>query len=160
MLDKHSKFTSDRPFNAMANIMYASLFDLDEWLILINLSMGWGQTVSFGPHDQRHRTLRRLLSSALNPAAAAAYETLQSESTTALLEQIISRPLRFMHAVNEATSSFIMRLAYGYVLEKNDPFVGISREAIRYFSICTMSHFWVNWFPMSKLSALTVDGLN
>lgn len=43
-----------------------------------------------------------------------------------------------------------MRLAYGYVLEENDPFIEVSREAMRYFAICTMSHFWVNWFPICK----------
>lgn len=113
--------------------------------------MGWGRSLSFGPHGHRHRLLRRLLSSALNPTAANAHEPLQTENITALIEQIISQPTQFMHAVNEATSSFIMRLAYGYILEKNDPFIEVSREAIRYFSICTMSHFWVNWFPISKL---------
>ncbi|KAF8597624.1 cytochrome P450 [Ceratobasidium sp. AG-I] len=150
MLDKQSKFTSDRPFNVMANTMYARLFASNKRFILTNPSMGWGRSLSFGPHDQRHKLLRRMLSSALNPVAANGYESLQSENVDVLLQQILSEPSQFMHAVNESTSSFIMRLAYGYVLEKNDPFVEVSREAIRYFSICTMSHFWVNWFPIIR----------
>ncbi|KAG9087302.1 hypothetical protein FS749_003018 [Ceratobasidium sp. UAMH 11750] len=43
-----------------------------------------------------------------------------------------------------------MRIAYGYNVIDNDPFLKVTQEAVHYFGIGTTSHFWVNWFPILK----------
>ena len=114
--------------------------------------MGWGNTLSFRPHDHIHKSLRRLLVSALNTVQVRTYLPQQSESVVALIEQIHVDPSKFVKFINGTTSTFMMRTAYGYVPEESAPFVSINRGAMRYLAIGTMSHFWVNWFPIRKFS--------
>lgn len=116
----------------------------------LNWRMGWGNTLTFRPHDHTHKSLRRLLASALNPVQVRTYLPQQSESVAALIRQIHFNPSQFIKSINGATSSFVIRTAYGYVPEESAPFMDVNREAMRYLAIGTMSHFWVNWFPICE----------
>lgn len=133
MLDTQSGVTSDRPSNVMANTL-----------------MGWGTTVGFRSHDQLHKSLRRLLASALNPVEVRKYIPQQSETVATLVKQIHSDPSHFIKSINGTISSFIMRTAYGFIPEQSVPFLDISLDAMRYLAVGTMSHFWVNWFPILR----------
>ncbi|KAG8723323.1 hypothetical protein FRC09_003767 [Ceratobasidium sp. 395] len=43
-----------------------------------------------------------------------------------------------------------MNVAYGYTVLENDPFLEVTRQAIHYLAVGTMTQFWVNWFPILK----------
>ncbi|KAG8719598.1 hypothetical protein FRC08_002464 [Ceratobasidium sp. 394] len=133
LLDKQSAITSDRPTNVMANEL-----------------MGWGNTVSFSQHNRRHKQLRRLIGPALNTTAVRAYASQQQENVAVLLQAICTNPADFLRYIDQTTTRQIMRIAYGYNVVDNDPFLKVTQEAIHYLGVGTISHFWVNRFPILK----------
>ncbi|QRW10407.1 cytochrome P450 family protein [Ceratobasidium sp. AG-Ba] len=133
ILEKQSAATANRPSNIMANQI-----------------MGWGKTLTFSQHDQRHRRLRRVIGSALNATAVKAYIAQQEETTALLLRSIALNPGGFLKDIHQSVISLIMEIAYGYTVVENDPFLEVTQQAMRYLTMGTMSHFWVNWFPILR----------
>ncbi|KAG8709921.1 hypothetical protein FRC08_017892 [Ceratobasidium sp. 394] len=148
VLDKQSAVTSDRPQNVM-------LFDLCDF----------GQTVVFRNHDETHRKHRRVMASALHPAAARSYAELHSTTSAFFLRDLVNRlsvhsPIQSSAALNhsaplaaaihDAIGRFIMRMIYGHVAVEDDPILDIARRQAGFLLTGFSRHYWVNDFPILR----------
>ncbi|CAE6512419.1 unnamed protein product [Rhizoctonia solani] len=134
LLEKQTAATSGRPRGVMANEI-----------------LGWGTSPAFRKHDERHKKMRRLMASALHPAAARSYGPQHLETTLGFLRALAANPESFMDATNTAVGSFIMRLAYGYISKSTkDPLLSMVHESFRYLGIATSTYFLVNDFPILR----------
>ncbi|KAG9089817.1 hypothetical protein FRC06_001375, partial [Ceratobasidium sp. 370] len=149
VLDKQSAVTSDRPQNVM-------LFEMCEF----------GQTVVFRNHDETHRKHRRVMASALHPAAARSYAELHSTTSAFFLRDLVNRiSLRSLTshsgtkpnhsapmaaAIHDAIGRFIMRMIYGHVAVEDDPLLNIARHQAEFILTGFSRHYWVNDFPILR----------
>ncbi|KAJ1302302.1 hypothetical protein OPQ81_001119 [Rhizoctonia solani] len=134
LLEKQTAATSGRPRDVMANEI-----------------LGWGTSPAFRKHDERHKKMRRVMASALHPAAARSYASQHLDTTLAFLRAVAANPESFMDATNTAVGSFIMRLAYGYISQPaRDPLLAMVHESFRYLGIATSTYFLVNDFPLLR----------
>ncbi|CAE6512303.1 unnamed protein product [Rhizoctonia solani] len=123
ILEKQTATTSGRPREVMANEI-----------------LGWGTSPAFRKHDERHKKMRRVMASALHPAAARSYASQHLDTTLNFLRTVAANPEIFMDATNAAVGSFIMRLAYGYISQTTkDPLLGMSMISLY------VSNY--GWFP-------------
>ncbi|KAF8721962.1 cytochrome P450, partial [Rhizoctonia solani] len=131
LLEKQTAVTSGRPRDVMANEI-----------------LGWGTSPAFRKHDEKHKKMRRIMASALHPAAARSYASQHLDTTLQFLREVATNPGSFMDATNTAVGSFIMRLAYGYISKAGkDPLIDMVHESFRYLGIATSTYFLVNDFP-------------
>ncbi|CAE6473750.1 unnamed protein product [Rhizoctonia solani] len=134
LLEKQTAATSGRPRDVMANEI-----------------LGWGTSPAFRGHDERHKKMRRVMASALHPAAARSYASHHLDTTLHFLREVAVNPEFFMDATNAAVGSFIMRLAYGYVSRTTkDPLLAMVHESFRYLGMATSTYFLVNDFPILR----------
>lgn len=134
LLEKQTAATSGRPRDVMANEI-----------------LGWGTSPAFRKHDERHKKMRRVMASALHPAAARSYAPQHLDTTLNFLRTVAASPESFMDSTNAAVGSFIMRLAYGYVSKTTkDPLLVMVHESFRYLGIATSTYFLVNDFPFLR----------
>ncbi|CAE6343119.1 unnamed protein product [Rhizoctonia solani] len=134
LLEKQTAVTSGRPRDIMANEI-----------------LGWGTSPAFRRHDEMHKKMRRVMASALHPAAARSYAAQHLETTIHFLQEVAASRESFMDATNDAVGSFIMRLAYGYVSHTTkDPLLALVHESLRYLGIATSTYFLVNDFPILR----------
>ncbi|EUC60844.1 cytochrome P450 family oxidoreductase [Rhizoctonia solani AG-3 Rhs1AP] len=134
LLEKQTAATSGRPRDVMANEI-----------------LGWGTSPAFRKHDEQHKKMRRVMASALHPAAARSYASQHLDTTLGFLRAVAASPDSFMDATNGAVGSFIMRLAYGYVSKTTkDPLLAMVHESFRYLGIATSTYFLVNDFPILR----------
>ncbi|KAF8597611.1 cytochrome P450 [Ceratobasidium sp. AG-I] len=157
VLEKHSAMTSDRPRNVMLNEL-----------------AGLNRSVAFRNHDERHRKSRRVMASALHPAAARSYADLHTANSAFFLNNIMSR-LRgdirtgasreggenrisdgngqgdceaLVASIRDTIGRFIMRMTYGHVVRENDLFLAIANEVVFFITVGFARHYWVNDFPI------------
>ncbi|KAG8709920.1 hypothetical protein FRC08_017891 [Ceratobasidium sp. 394] len=149
VLDKHSAMTSDRPQNVM-------LFEMCEF----------GRTIAFRNHDETHRKHRRVMASALHPAAARSYAELHSATSVFFLRNLVNRTSRhpltsqpsaasnhsvpLAAAIDDAIGRFIMRMIYGHVAVEDDPLLEIMKHQGEFLSTGFSRHYWVNDFPILR----------
>ncbi|KAF8597618.1 cytochrome P450 [Ceratobasidium sp. AG-I] len=159
VLEKHSASTSNRPRNVM-------LFELT----------GAGDTVVFRQHDERHRKLRRIIASALHPAAARSYAELHTTSASYFLRAISARiksgatpggsttegssyidtkPMgnnseTVLESVRDTIGRFIIRMTYGHVVVEDDPILAIANRMVEFVTTGFSKHYWVNDFPILR----------
>ncbi|KAH7332899.1 cytochrome P450 [Rhizoctonia solani] len=134
LLEKQTAATSGRPRAVMANEI-----------------LGWGTSPAFRKHDEQHKKMRRVMASALHPAAARSYASQHLDTTLSFLRSVAANPESFMDATNTAVGSFIMRLAYGYISKTTkDPLLAMVHESFRYLGVATSTYFLVNDFPVLR----------
>ncbi|KAG8697140.1 hypothetical protein FRC08_006715 [Ceratobasidium sp. 394] len=149
VLDKQSAVTSDRPQNVM-------LFEMCEF----------GQTVVFRNHDETHRKHRRVMASALHPAAARSYAELHSTTSAFFLHDLVNRTtchsltsqpsapsnhsVPLAAAIHDAIGRFIMRMIYGHVAVEDDPLLEIMKHQGGFLLTGFSRHYWVNDFPILR----------
>ncbi|CAE7160460.1 unnamed protein product [Rhizoctonia solani] len=134
LLEKQTAATSGRPRDVMANEI-----------------LGWGTSPAFRRHDEQHKKMRRVMASALHPAAARSYASQHLDTTLGFLRAVAASPESFMDETNTAVGSFIMRLAYGHVSKTGkDPLLTMVHESFRYLGIATSTYFLVNDFPILR----------
>jgi hypothetical protein len=119
-------------------------------LHLTLISLGWSNAVGFHTHDERHKKLRRVIASALHPSAARSYAPQHLDSTLDLLRRVVHDPSNFIGSINDIVGAFILRLAYGYNVTKNDPLLSMVHEALGYADRGLSSYFLVNDFPIRE----------
>ncbi|KAB5588194.1 hypothetical protein CTheo_8365 [Ceratobasidium theobromae] len=127
LLEKRAGITANRPANVM----------IDEIL-------GWSGGVGFHQHDERHKKMRRVIASALHPAAARSYAPQHLETTLGLLRKVSGDPERFVQHTASSIGAFILRITYGHTVTEDDPFVRLVHEAIGHLGQAVNKHFWVN----------------
>lgn len=148
VLEKNSAATSDRPRNVM----------------LIELA-GTDRHIAFRQHDERHRKSRRVMASALHPAAARSYADLHTSSSAYFLNSIMARMKgdidtpkndkngdcdALAASIRDTIGRFIMRMAYGHIAVDNDPLLAIANEVVVFLIIGFAKHYWVNDFPILR----------
>ncbi|KAG8686093.1 hypothetical protein FRC11_009520, partial [Ceratobasidium sp. 423] len=144
LLEKQTAATSGRPREIMANEI-----------------LGWGTSPAFRKHDEHHKKMRRVMASALHPAAARSYASQHLDTTLNFLRTVAANPEIFMDATNAAVGSFIMRLAYGYISQTTkDPLLAMVHESFRYLGIATSTYFLVNDFPILRYLPRWFPGAN
>ncbi|CEL58893.1 O-methylsterigmatocystin oxidoreductase OS=Aspergillus flavus GN=ordA PE=3 SV=2 [Rhizoctonia solani AG-1 IB] len=143
LLEKRAGATADRPPNVMVK-------DL----------MGWGEGVALHAHDERHKKMRRVIASALHPAAARSYAQQHMENTLAFVRDISISPRMFKQHAANAIGAFILRLTYGHVVTKNDTLISLIHEAVHYFTLGVGKHYLVNDIPLLKYVPSWFPGAN
>ncbi|KAG8680039.1 hypothetical protein FRC11_003001, partial [Ceratobasidium sp. 423] len=99
--------------------------------------------------------MRRVLASALHPAAARSYASQHLYTTLNLLREVASNPSSFMESTDAAIGTFTMRLAYGYSPKsRKDPILALVHDAIRYAATSLSNHWLVNDFPLETYTKL------
>ncbi|CAE6357824.1 unnamed protein product [Rhizoctonia solani] len=141
LLEKRAGVTSDRPPNTMIK-------DL----------MGWSQGVALHAHDERHKKMRRVIASALHPAAARSYAQQHMDNTLAFVRNISGSPRMFKEHAKNAIGAFILRMTYGHIVTKDDTFISLIHEAVHYFALGVGKHYWVNDIPLLKYVPSWVPG--
>ncbi|KAJ1302292.1 hypothetical protein OPQ81_001109 [Rhizoctonia solani] len=134
LLEKHASATSNRPRNVMTNEI-----------------LGWGTSPAFRQHDEVHKKMRRVMASALHPAAARSYASQHLDMTLNFLRHVAANPASFLEYPNQTNGSFMIRLAYGYVArEGKDPLVTLVHDTVRYAGRSLTDYYLVNDFPILK----------
>ncbi|KAG8754619.1 hypothetical protein FRC11_006561 [Ceratobasidium sp. 423] len=134
LLEKQAAVTSNRPRNVMANEI-----------------LGWGTSPAFRQHDEVHKKMRRVVASALHPAAARSYASQHLDMTLSFLRQVAANPASFLEFPNQTSGSFMIRLAYGYVAQEGkDPHISLAYDTIRYLGLSLTDYYLVNDFPFLK----------
>ncbi|CAE7102644.1 unnamed protein product [Rhizoctonia solani] len=134
LLDKHASVTSDRPRDVMTNEL-----------------LGWSTSPAFRNHDEVHKKMRRVLSSALHPAAARSYASQHLDTTLGLLRKVASDPNSFMKSVDAAIGAFTLQIAYGYSAKtQSDPMLSLVYDAVRHVLVSLSNHWLVNDFPLLR----------
>ncbi|CAE6479786.1 unnamed protein product [Rhizoctonia solani] len=131
LLEKRAGVTANRPPNRMLREV-----------------MGWGEGVALHDHDERHKKMRRVIASALHPAAARSYAAQHMQSTVNFVRNVSVDPGKFKEHAANAIGAFILRLTYGHVVTKDDPLISIIHEALYYFQKGAAQPYWVNSIPV------------
>lgn len=138
-------------------------------------STGIDQNVAFRQHDEKHKKLRRVMASALHPAAARSYADLHTTTSAYFLNDIMDRMRGDVLTINARNNSeksksidengqcevliasirdtigrFIMRMTYGHVAVENDPLLAIANEVVLFLTTGFSKHYWVNDFPICE----------
>ncbi|QRW11146.1 cytochrome P450 family protein [Ceratobasidium sp. AG-Ba] len=149
VLEKQAAATSDRPPNIM-------MFDLCEL----------GLTATFRNQDELQKKQRRVIASALHPAAARSYATLHSATSAFFLRDLADRinalsntepaitqsshfdPL--IASIRDSIGRFIVQMTYGHVVAEDDPWLQRVREQTSFMVSGLSKHYWVNDFPILR----------
>ncbi|CAE6362717.1 unnamed protein product [Rhizoctonia solani] len=134
ILEKQAAITSNRPRRVMMGEI-----------------LGWDTSPALRQHDEVHKRMRRVLASALHPAAARSYASQHLDMTLGFLRNIAANPSSFLEYPNHTNGAFMIRLAYGYVPKKEkDPIVSLVHESVRYSTRSLTNYYLVNDFPLLK----------
>ncbi|KAF9000229.1 cytochrome P450 [Cyathus striatus] len=97
----------------------------------------------------KFKTYRKLLHSALNPRAVKEYESILHQETRTLLNNLLSAPEKFHFHIRRHTSAIIVRLVYGYQVEKeDDPYIMLVSNALNLIgSIAIPGKYLVEFLP-------------
>ncbi|KAB5591457.1 Cytochrome P450 family oxidoreductase [Ceratobasidium theobromae] len=142
LLEKQAAFTADRPRDVM-----------------IGEIMGWNTAVSFRKHDEFHKKMRRVMASALHPAAARSYAPQHLSNTLDLLCKIAEKPETFVDISTQVIGAFILRITYGYEpMTKEDPFIVRVHRAFQHLKYAASTYHLVNDFPILRYVPAWVPG--
>ncbi|KAH9930522.1 cytochrome P450 [Epithele typhae] len=140
LLDARGAIYSDRPDAVMAGEL-----------------VGWNRGLGYahGPEQARFREFRRLFQHAIGPRACAdpagAVVAMQYAETRRLLLRFARDPRGFFRHARESTGALILRLAYGYVVARDqaeDPLVHVVEVAMQGFAGASEpGAFLVDYFP-------------
>ncbi|KAG8788403.1 hypothetical protein FRC12_014606 [Ceratobasidium sp. 428] len=133
LTEKHAATTANRPPK-----------------VILDKLMGWGRAVSWHPHNERHKKIRRLMASALSTSASRKYVDQQAETAVNICRQLMLGPSSFAESIRQELGVFFTRMAYGYVATDNDPSLQVAHQALLYYVQGFLGHFWVNDFPFLR----------
>ncbi|TFK41697.1 cytochrome P450 [Crucibulum laeve] len=118
--------------------------------------VGWNKGLGYaaGPPSPRFKELRRLFSSFIGPRPCAGPELqeVQKNENLKLLGKLLEDPLHFLDHTRNSTSSLILKLSYGYEIQRGDPLqlVQIVEDAMDGFSRASEPGWWVDEFPFLR----------
>ncbi|EJD54680.1 cytochrome P450 [Auricularia subglabra TFB-10046 SS5] len=119
--------------------------------------------------DRRFKVYRRILQGSLNPRTAREYWPIQQHETHVMLQRVLEQPDNFWHLVRRNTVAVIMRIAYGYAIERDDdPFVSTIDESIKLAGAGSQPGRWLvdsfpslrfvpSWFPGGKFQKIAKE---
>lgn len=155
LLNKRASLYSDRP---------------KSWMF--HETCGRGKSVfNISSLNERHKKYRRLLLIGLGPSATQGYWPALHSEAQVLIDNLAENPkelekhfrrlaffvklwLRFennghLHPRNAA--AVIMKMAYGYTVRENDPFISVAEESAKISGLATRPGRWlVDYYPIGK----------
>ncbi|QRV96243.1 cytochrome P450 family protein [Ceratobasidium sp. AG-Ba] len=151
LLEKQAAITANRPRKVMMDDI-----------------MQWSSGVSWHPHNERHKKLRRIMASALSPAASRKYAREQTETALKISKVLMLSPPTFAQDMRQELGSLFMRIAYGHIAVENDPIIRMSHQALGYMFRGLFGYFWVDdlpflrflpeWLPGAEFKRLGKEG--
>ncbi|PPQ94347.1 hypothetical protein CVT25_000402 [Psilocybe cyanescens] len=154
LLEKRSTVYSDRPYNAMIDLM--------EWDIAVGFK-------PYGPEWRHHRRLFQQAFRTGEPTLR--YRAIQTDKVNDFLHSLLEDPDEFRHHCKALSAAVIMRVIYGYdSAPKEDYFVDLSEAAM-----VKMCDSWVapgamvvntlpilrhlpSWFPGATFKKYAIEG--
>ncbi|QRW13236.1 cytochrome P450 family protein [Ceratobasidium sp. AG-Ba] len=149
VLEKQAAVTSDRPRNVMLSEL-----------------CGFESNVGIRNHDEVHKQYRRVMASALHPAAARSYAALHSSTAAFFLRNLVDRInvspncdhvtpapnhcMSLVASIEDCAGRFIMRMTYGHIVVENDPLVQSVKQQVELVTAALVGRYWVNYFPMLR----------
>ncbi|PPQ86330.1 hypothetical protein CVT25_005631 [Psilocybe cyanescens] len=154
LLEKRSTVYSDRPYNAMIDLME------------------WDFAVGFKPYGPEWRHHRRLFQQAFRTGATTlGYRAIQTDKVNDFLHALLEDPDEFRYHCKALSAAVIMRVIYGYdSAPKEDYFVDLSEAAM-----VKMCDSWIapgamvvntlpilrhlpSWFPGATFKKYAIEG--
>lgn len=130
LLDKRSAIYSSRPHSHMADVM------------------GYRSSTLLAPYGEAFRKARRVLNSALNSRVAKTYWPIQEGEVHSYLKRLLESPEHFREHIKRTSGGIILKVAYGYSLEKsNDPVLPLVEAATDSFGRAVTGGHIVDYIP-------------
>ncbi|RXW15812.1 hypothetical protein EST38_g10040 [Candolleomyces aberdarensis] len=142
LLEKKADIYSDRPMSWMYNVI------CDRGKAIFNIS-------SSDPH---HKQYRKLLQTGLGIRAIRGYLPLIQRESRRLAQGLLQNPDDFVTHVQRNSAAVIMKVAFGYTIRDDDPFIQVANEASKISGWATEPGRWLvdhhpiirfipSWFP-------------
>ncbi|KAJ7247337.1 cytochrome P450, partial [Mycena rebaudengoi] len=121
-------------------------------MTMLNELMGWDFGVGFMKYGPRWRAHRRLLQNEFNPTAALRFRPKELAATHELLRRILRNPESVMDHFRQIIADIVISVSYGIqVLQENDPYITLVRDAMHTLSIAgPPGTFLVDFLPILK----------
>ncbi|EAU83008.2 cytochrome P450 [Coprinopsis cinerea okayama7 len=135
LLEKRQEIYSERPMSWMYNVI------CDRGNAIFNIDSS----------DTRHKQYRKLILSGLGPRGTREYATLIQSQAQRLASNLVSTPEAFVAHVQTNAVSVILRMAFGYTVQEDDPFIKVSEEASKISGWATQPGRWlVDYLPILR----------
>lgn len=159
LLEKRATIYSDRP----KSWMYHEICDRKK--AVFNVSS----------QDPRHMQYRKLLRSGLSPRATQQYWPLLQSEVRNFLDGLESSPMNYEYHIRRLpdlsflpwlslsfavrnSAAIIMKLAYGYDIQDNDPFIRVAEEANKISGWALAPGKWlVDYLPVGGFTSTTLS---
>lgn len=132
LLDKRSAIYSSRPHSHMADVM------------------GFRSSTLLAPYGETFRRSRKLLNTALNSRTSRTYWPIQEGAVHVFLNRLLAKPQDFREHIKRTSSSIILKIAYGYSLQENDPVLPLVERATDSFGRAVGGGYYVDYLPFRE----------
>ncbi|KAL5497934.1 hypothetical protein ACEPAH_2865 [Sanghuangporus vaninii] len=150
LFEKRGNFYSSRPQNTM--------IDLE----------GWSQWfTSVMPYGDELRKSRQYINKFFHKTLTPDHYEVQTQSTHKFLLRLLESPDDFREHIRHAAADSIIKIAYGYQISDNDPYVELTDRGMEAFSLA-LTFFLVNalpvlqylpdWFPGTQFKKIAKEG--
>ncbi|KAJ7247336.1 cytochrome P450 [Mycena rebaudengoi] len=121
-------------------------------MTMLNELMGWDFGVGLMKYGPRWRAHRRLLQNEFNPTASLRFRPKELAATHELLRRILRNPESVMDHFRQIIADIVIWVSYGIqVLQENDPYITLVRDAMHTLSIAgPPGTFLVDFLPILK----------
>ncbi|GLB39440.1 putative cytochrome p450 [Lyophyllum shimeji] len=135
LLERRANIYSDRP----KSWMYHEICDRRK--AIFNISS----------LDARHRQYRKLLNTSLNSRATQEFWPLIQSELDTLLDGFRSSPVKYEKHIRRNAAAVIMKMAYGYTVTEDDPFIAVAEEASKISGLAMAPGRWlVDYYPIVR----------
>ncbi|KAF8878783.1 cytochrome P450 [Infundibulicybe gibba] len=135
LLERRANIYSDRP----KSWMYHEICDRGKSIFNISSS------------DARHRQYRKILRGELGSSGTKAYWPLLESEVGKLLTGLRNSPEKYQGHIRRNATGVIMKMAYGYTVLEDDPFISVAEEAAKISGWATAPGRWlVDYFPIVR----------
>ncbi|TEB35419.1 cytochrome P450 [Coprinellus micaceus] len=142
LLEERANIYSDRPMSWMYNVICG------RGKAIFNISSG----------DPRHKQYRRILQKGLGMRATRDYLPLIQQESARLAAGLLQNPGELTTHVQRNSAAVIMKVAFGYTITDDDPFIKVAEEASKISGWATQPGRWLvdhhpiirfipSWFP-------------
>ncbi|KAG6836306.1 hypothetical protein H0H93_009279 [Arthromyces matolae] len=113
---------------------------------------GRGHTIfNISSLDIRHTQYRKLLKTGLSANATRDYWPLLQSELEILLDGLTASPNEFEQHIRRNATAVIMKMAFGYTVIENDPFIKVAEESSKISALATAPGKWlVDYYPILR----------
>lgn len=144
LLERKAEIYSDRPMSWMYNVI------CDRGKAIFNISSS----------NPRHKQYRKILQSGLGLRAIREYLPLIQQESLRLALGLIQSPEQLVTHIQRNSAAVIMKVAFGYMITDDDPFIKVADEASRISGWATQPGRWlVDHHPIIRLFPSWLPGM-